>query len=197
MTHPVGCGAFRVRWAVALLLAGCAGATTAVVTKPVTLPTEQPARGRKLGEIGRRVFASLQAGKPEQLLLDSLELSIVLEPDAVSRINVVRARGSDLPPARQLAAAFGGTEYAGACFDRARPEAPAGEVGLRARGFVFDRVLVAGRDAAGGRVAAWLEGTFLVTDAGVWALLLSRVEAPRREHADLALLTCDLRDQLE
>jgi hypothetical protein len=44
-------------------------------------------------------------------------------------------------------------------------------------------------------VAAWVEGTFLATDAGVYALLLSRVEVPRREHADLAIQQCDLEDR--
>jgi hypothetical protein len=161
------------------------------------LPADQPARAQKLGEIGRRLYATLRAGQPEQLVLDELELEAVVEPAAVSRITLVRARGSALPPARELAAAFEHTTYAGACFDRARPEAPAGELGLRAPGFVFDRVLVAGREPGGGRVAAWLEGTFVVTDRGVWALLLSRVEEPRREHADLALQACDLQDQPE
>jgi hypothetical protein len=195
MTEPVRGSELRGWLAGALLLAACAGQTSPVVTRPETLPAEQPARAQKLTEIGRRLFATLREGRPEQLVLDDLELGAVIEPAAVSRISLVRARGSALPPARELVAAFEGTTYAGACFDRARPEAPAGELGLRAPGFVFDRVLVAGREPGGGTVAAWLEGTFVVTDAGVWALLLSRVEEPRREHADLALQACDLRDQ--
>jgi hypothetical protein len=197
MTHILRGWGAGVGSTLALVLAACAGPSAAVVTRPEVLPIEQPARSEKLTEIGRRLFATLRTGRPEQLVLDQLELDAVIEPAAVSRITLVRARGSALPPARELTAAFEHTTYAGACFDRARPEAPAGELGLRAPGFVFDRVLVAGREPGGGRVAAWLEGTFLVTDTGVWAILLSRVEAPRREHADLALQACDLRDQLE
>jgi hypothetical protein len=45
----------------------------------------------------------------------------------------------------------------------------------------------------GGALAGWVEGQFLHTDAGFGALRLDRVEAPRRDHADLELAICELR----
>jgi hypothetical protein len=180
-----------------LLVAACAGSPTQQVTRAVALPDAGPARKQLLSEIGRRIYAELRAGTPERLLLDDFALDRVLESAAASRNAVLRGRGLAAPRPDELRAALVETSYAGACFDRARPAVPAGELGLRESGFVFDRVLVVGREASGTRVAAWLEGTFLATDAGVYALLLSRVEAPRREHADLAIQQCDLMDGLD
>jgi hypothetical protein len=161
----------------------------------VPLPEPGAARKQLLADAGRRIYAELRAGTPERLLLDDLGLDRVLDPTAASRNAVLRARGLAAPPPNDLRAALTGTSYAGACFDRAQPAVPAGELGLRQPGFVFDRVLVVGREPSGTRVAAWVEGTFLATDAGVYALLLSRVEVPRREHADLAIQQCDLEDR--
>jgi hypothetical protein len=186
----------RLGWL--LLLAACAGSPTAPqVTRALPLPEDRAARKQLLGEIGRRIYGELRAGTPERLLLDDLELERVLDGAAASRSAVLRARGLAAPPPAELRAALTKTSYAGACFDRARPVVPAGELGLRQPGFVFDRVLVVGQEASGTRVAAWLEGTFLATDAGVYALLLSRVEVPRREHSDLAIQQCDLADGLD
>ena len=180
------------------LLAACAGSPAAPeVTRALPLPEASAARKQLLGEIGRRIYAELRAGTPERLLLDDLGLSRVLDSAAASSSAVLRARGVSAPRPDELRAAFAQTSYGGACFDRARPVVPAGELGLLQPGFVFDRVLVVGREGGGTRVAAWLEGTFLATDAGVYALLLSRVEAPRRDHADLAIQQCDLADGLD
>jgi hypothetical protein len=63
-------------------------------------------------------------------------------------------------------------------------------------GFVFDRVLIVAAEGDGGALAAWLEGVFVGTGDLVVALVLSRVEAPRRDHTDLALLQCDAMDGL-
>ena len=52
--------------------------------------------------------------------------------------------------------------------------------------------------ALGGRVglrcgvAAWVEGVFVYSNAGFKAIDLQRVEAPRWEHADLEIATCDM-----
>lgn len=180
-----------------LLLAACAGSPASPqVTRALALPEAGDARKQLLAESGRRIYAELRAGTPQRLLLDDLGMSRVLDSAAASSNAVLRARGVDAPRPDELRAAFAKTSYGGACFDRARPAVPAGELGLRQPGFVFDRVLIAGIEGGGTRVAAWLEGTFLATDAGVYALLLSRVEAPRRDHADLVIQQCDLADGL-
>jgi hypothetical protein len=83
--------------------------------------------------------------------------------------------------------------YAGLCIQQGRAEPSGGSLGLRAPGFVFERALLIGRDGGGGAVASWVEGRFLHTDAGFGALSLERVEAPRRDHADLELADCELR----
>jgi hypothetical protein len=76
---------------------------------------------------------------------------------------------------------------------RARLEGPGPALGLRESAFVVDRLLVAGVEPGGGRVAAWVEGTFLYTDQGFFAVVLQRLETPRRDHADLDLAQCDFR----
>src|SRR5204863_4678852 len=80
---------------------------------------------------------------------------------------------------------FHGAHYQALCIQRARPEPAGGLLGLRQPGWVFDRVLVVAEEPGGGRVAAWAEGVFLHTDQGLGAVDLSRLEAPRRDHADL------------
>ena len=83
-------------------------------------------------------------------------------------------------------------EYAGICLQGAR-EAPAdGPLGLEMPGWVFDRFLLIGLRVPGQRLATWLEGVFLYTDAGFFALDLERVEEPRWEHSDLEIAPCDL-----
>jgi len=81
--------------------------------------------------------------------------------------------------------------FSGACFQGLREE-PAGTVtGLIEPGWLFERVLLVGQEATG-RVATWLEGEFLWTDAGFGALTILSVEDPRRGHADLELAVCDV-----
>jgi hypothetical protein len=65
-------------------------------------------------------------------------------------------------------------------------------LGLQADGWIFDRFLLIGRRPSGRRIAAWVEGVFVYTDAGFTALDLERVEEPRWEHSDLEIAPCDL-----
>jgi hypothetical protein len=75
---------------------------------------------------------------------------------------------------------------------RARIEPAGPPLGLREPGFVAERVLVVGAEPGGGKVAAWVEGSFVLTDQGFFAVSLQRLETPRRDHADLDLAPCDL-----
>jgi hypothetical protein len=180
------------------LLAACASAPPPAAIHPAALPDEPAARKLALGQIGRQLYVALAEGQPERLMLDELELRSVLDGEAATRVAALRARGSAPGlAAAELRTAYSGASYQGVCFDRARLEPAGSRLGLLAAGFVFDRALVVGLQPGGSRVAAWVEGTFVSTGDLVFALILSRVEAPRREHADLDLLQCDLRDGLD
>jgi len=180
------------------LLCGCAAAPPPAAIRPTPLPDDPAARKLALGQIGRQLYVALAEGQPERLMIDDVDLRSVLDAEAATRVAATRARGSAPGlAAAELRAAFSGATYHGVCFDRARHEAAGSPLGLLAGGFAFDRALVVGLQPGGSRVAAWIEGTFVGTGDLVFALILSRVEAPRREHADLELLQCDLRDGLD
>jgi hypothetical protein len=133
-------------------------------------------------------------------MLDASELKSIFDTDGALRILQLRERGSapGLAAAEQRAA-FGGTTYGGVCFDRARREAAGTTLGLLHPAFVFERALIVGKQLDGTPIAAWMEGLFMSTGTGdlAVALVLSRVEAPRRDHPDLGLLQCDFTDGLE
>jgi hypothetical protein len=183
--------------ALALALAGCAGVPPPAALRPAPLPEEPQARQLALGQIGRQLYAAVVEGQPERLLVDDLELRSVLESEAATRVAAIRARGSAPGlAAAEMRSSYYGTTYQGVCFDRARFEPAGSNLGLRVGGFVFDRALVVALQPDGGSIASWLEGTFVGTGDQVVALILSRVEAPRREHSDLAILQCDQADGL-
>jgi hypothetical protein len=153
-----------------------------------------------LGQIGRQLYRALGDGEPERLMLDASELKSIFDTDGALRILQLRERGSapGLAAAEQRAA-FGGTTYGGVCFDRARVEPAGATLGLLRPAFVFERALVVGKQADGSAIAAWIQGLFMATGTGdlAVALVLGRVEAPRRDHPDLSLLQCDFIDGLE
>jgi hypothetical protein len=133
-------------------------------------------------------------GRPAEVAFDEKTLDRLLLPDAGRRALALRAQ---MPGPRSLpsdqSALWAGARYAEICVQQGRAEPRAGSLGLRAPGFVFERALVVGREPGGGSLAGWVEGAFLHTDAGFGALTLERVEAPRRDHADLELAVCELR----
>lgn len=186
----------RAALGLGLLLACATPPPPAEPTRALPLPEAREPRHELLTAYGRQIYAQLRAGTPEQLLLDDLALRRVVEDPLATQYAALRARGVSAPAPAILREAFSDKPYLGACFDRARPRVAAGQLGLREAGFVFDRVLVVGTDPAGDRqagyIGAWVEGTFVGTDAGVYALTLARVEEPRTYHADLALGPCDL-----
>ncbi|HET6339204.1 MAG TPA: hypothetical protein VFG30_38570 [Polyangiales bacterium] len=198
MTHPVD----RYRRAAAgwalVLLASCATTPPPAAVRPRPLPEGPQARELALGQIGRQLYAALADGEPERLMLDASELKSIFDTDGAMRVLELRDRGTapGLAAAEQRAA-YGGTTYGGVCFDRAREEPAGSSLGLLQPAFVFDRALVVGKQPDHSTVAAWIEGMFMGTGDLVVALVLSRVEAPRREHPDLELLQCDVVDGLE
>lgn len=180
-----------------IALAGCARLPPPAALRPAPLPEEAQARQLALGQIGRQLYAAVVEGQPERLLIDEQELRSVLDPEAAARMAGFRARGSAPGlAAAEMRAAYAGTTYQGVCFGRARFEPAGGNLGLLTGGFVFDRALVVALQPDGGSIASWLEGSFVGTGDRVVALVMTRVEAPRREHSDLVILQCDQADGL-
>jgi hypothetical protein len=183
-----------VAWA-----SGCGGSGVPRPTTALAAPDSASARRATIDALGRRAWDAMAAGAPQRLLLDDLDLRTVLDSAGATRLSarrlsVVQRIGETDELSRLLA----GASYAGVCLQGARDEAEGGVTGLRSPGWVFDRILVIGRRGTGRRIAAWLEGLFLYTDAGFFAVDLERVERPRWEHSDLEIAPCDLsiRDDL-
>jgi hypothetical protein len=182
---------------VLVLIAGCGAAVpVAVAPRPTTAlgpPQDRDARDRAMDELGRRAWDALSEGTPERLLYDDLDLRVLLDTAGATRVSArrmtLRQRLGDTGDFRTLLA---NAEYAGICLQGAREEPAGGVLGLRSDGWIFDRALVIGRRPEGRRIASWLEGTFVYSDAGFHALDLERVERPRWEHSDLELAPCDL-----
>lgn len=182
--------------ALILVLAACGGGAQAVAAaprhaRPAPIDTED--RRAAMDAIGRKLYASLSDGRPEQVLFDDEALRSLLETPAATRASALRpgvsARLAVRPEAfRPMREA----QFSGICLQNARVEDAAGPLGLRSQGWVFDRALVIGTQPGGRRIASWVEGTFLFTDAGFGAIDLWRVEEPRWEHADLELAPCDM-----
>jgi len=178
-------------------LAACAGASqnraTTEVGRGLAMPADPGARSQALRESGQRFYAALSRGEPEDTVLDALALRRVVDSTAATRYSAQRAGlGLRLGVRPAEFEAFRSAEFAGVCVQGARQRAAGGVLGLLQPTWTFDRVLVVGRRPGGQRVAAWLEGVFAFTDQGFYALDLSRAEAPRWEHSDLELASCDV-----
>lgn len=173
---------------------GCLGSGGARgASAPRVAPEGREERNAAVERFGRRAWGALVAGQPAHLVFDDLELRALLEPAEATRFS---ARRLTLAPrlgrTEELPARLAGAAYAGVCVQGARLERAGGALGLRAAAWAFDRALIIGRRAEGQRVASWIEGPFLFSDAGFGALDLERVEAPRWEHSDLELAECDV-----
>jgi hypothetical protein len=174
-------------------LIACSGAAGSRLPSAAPLPEARAARVVVLQSFGTQLFAALARGAPLQILFDDEALRALLEPGAAARAASLRHNlSATLSAELGDGGLFHGAKYQALCIQRARPEPAGGMLGLRQAGWVFDRVLVVAEEPGGGRVAAWAEGVFLHTDQGLGAVDLSRLEAPRRDHADLELARCDL-----
>lgn len=175
---------------------GTGGGTRPEPAMPETampVPDEREARHRALDRLGRRIYRALAAGDVESLLLDDLAVRRLLAPEAATRASALRTglRGR-LAMRAQAFRVLETATYEGICVQGSRLEPAGSPVGLREPGWVLDRVLVAGEKPGGSRVALWVEGSFLYTNAGFGAISLDRVEEPRWEHSDLDLAPCDM-----
>lgn len=146
-----------------------------------------------MSELGRRLYDLLRRGEPERLLVGDAALGRLVDEGSATQLRALRAgTGARLQVDPARFRILGSARYAGVCLQGARQEPAGGPLGLRADGWVFERVLVVGSQPGGRRVASWIEGAFLFTDAGFGALALTRVEPPRWEHSDLELASCDM-----
>jgi hypothetical protein len=180
-----------VRRAVATLVLACGGASTRA-TVPLPAPDSRAARDTAIEAFGRRAWAALAEGRPGRLLYDDVELRALLDPAGATRFSARRlSLGSRVGATGELSARLASAEYAGICLQGARVEDAGGVLGLERPAWVFDRALVIGRRPGGQRIASWIEGSFVLSDAGFGALDLERVEAPRWEHSDLEIAPCD------
>lgn len=180
----------RLAW-VALCLVACGGGG-APLSRPTTAlaaPDAREDRNAAIDAFGQRAWGALVSRAPSRLLYDELDLRELLDAAGATRFSA--RRGSSVRIGGGVVA-LDSARYAGICLQGAREEPANGVLGLRSRGWVFDRALVIGTRPGGRRVAAWLEGVFVFTDAGFGALDLERVEEPRWEHSDLELAPCDL-----
>lgn len=180
-----------------LALGGCAagsaaGAGTRVPHSAQPLPADDssPAALDTLDALGRRLYAAVERGNWGDVLFDDAALDALLDPTAAARVTTVQRA---VPLSAEQRALWSEARYAGICVQQGRLEPPAGPIGLRASGFLFERALLIGHEPDGGAIAGWIEGRFLNTDAGFGALQIERVETPRRDHADLELQVCELR----
>ncbi|MDQ3037815.1 MAG: hypothetical protein M3Y87_35805 [Myxococcota bacterium] len=176
----------------------CGGSRARSATTPLPMPADVASRHAAMDAFGRRLHAALAAGRPIDVLLGDDELRVLLAGSAATRVAAHRAAigmrvGDDTA---RLTLALEGTEYLGVCLQDARDEPDGATLGLRAPGWVFGRVLVAARRPGGHRIALWIDGVFVFTDAGFGALDLERIEAPRPRHSDLELAPCDMATNL-
>jgi hypothetical protein len=177
--------------AMAGLLAACA--TSALPPAARELPSDARERDRMLATFGRQLYRALASGHLDGVIADDRARDALLRPEVARRSSRSLAAGQYDPAAgeREL---WGSARYSGLCVQSGRTEPPAGVVGLRRSGFVFERGLLIGREAGGGELAGWVEGVFVLTEQGFVALEIERVETPRRDHSDLELAECELAD---
>lgn len=189
----------RAPWAIAVL--GCIVCSVGVVacgsaqrfpSRALPLPEQRAPRDELFDQLGRRAFAMLVSRETAGLLLDDDALRAILQPQAAGEAAALRVSAALLMQATPDASAvLASARYAGVCLQRARVEPAGPPLGLREPGFAIDRLLVVGVEPGGGKIAAWVEGSFVLTDQGFFALQLQRLETPRRDHADLDLAPCD------
>lgn len=181
-----------------VLLSACgspasSGRPPVSASQPMPVPRDDEARRVAIRDFGLELHAALRVARPSDLLFDDIALRELLEPEAATRAAALR-QGVEAR-LRVDAAAFAAlaeTRFGGLCLQASRVEPASSVVGLRSRGWVVDRALLMALQPGGRRLGAWIEGTFLYTDAGFGAVDLSRVEAPRWEHSDLEILPCDM-----
>jgi len=178
----------------ACLLAACASASGA--PSPRALPDDSLERDRVLARFGERLYGAVATGHLEEVVASDRARDALLKPEAAQRtsLELASGKGADAAVAPSDRAVWGSARYAGLCIQSGRLELPSGALGLSKAGFVFERGLLIGREPAGGELAGWVEGVFVLTEEGFVALEIERIEPPRRDHSDLELAVCELAD---
>lgn len=182
---------------VASLLAACG--PSLVPLRTATVPGALSSRQAALHGLGRALFASLEAGMPERVLFDDLALRSLLDSAGASRANAIRqTAGPGLRAQRDaLALALRGSSYLGVCLQESSVEGPGGPLGLRENAWIVARVFLVAQDPRQGRLAGWVEGSFVFTSRGFGAIAIDRVEPARPAHSDLELASCEMAAGLE
>ncbi len=179
---------FLAAYLVLVVLGGCAGSPLlpAVVDDEVV-------RDAALDALGRRLFRAAKEGRFTALLVDGEALDGLLDPAAADRVRHHRPLlARQFSGARRRGRHWRDARYAGLCIAHGETEQPGGPSGLIAPGFVVQRALLIGQREDGDRVAAWIDGTFVLTAEGLVAVEIRQVEAPRWEHSDLELGRCEI-----
>ncbi len=187
--------------AVAVALAGCAGAARAL-PPPIEVPDDAARSGwaeARIAEGVPEVFRALSergAAGMRALRLRPVEVSELFTDAGRQRIERSVPGLTPSPRERrwQLLAQRRSRPVLGWCARGVRVAEPGGVEGFRARTLFVERVLIVGAEESG-RWAAWVEGLVL-TSAGwrmlPWVTFEDAVEAPRRDHTDLGIWDCDL-----
>ncbi len=178
-------------WACAFIISSCArDVAGSQVTRTLPSPPARADRDRALEQLGLRMFEALRQGSTHALLLPDDALGRVLEPEAAARLRVLRvSRPTVLEPAPR---SLDGARYVGLCVQGLYLEPAGSPLGLTQPAMLVRRALVLGALPDQGAIAAWVEGTFVLTDQGFFALSIAHAEQPRRGHADLEIGVCDL-----
>jgi hypothetical protein len=179
----------------ALALAACANARPPSVAR--ALPDDSTERDRVLASFGERLYGAVATGHLEDVFATDRARDALLKPEAAQRTSIELASGkggAEAAIAPSDRAVWRSARYAGLCIQSGRLELPSGALGLSKAGFVFERGLLIGREPAGGELAGWVEGVFVLTQEGFVALEIERIEPPRRDHSDLELAECELAD---
>lgn len=178
----------------ALVLTACASAPAALM--PRALPDDSGERDRVLATFGQRLYGAVATGHLEEVVASDRARDALLKPEAAQRTSIALASGkaSEAAVAASDRVVWKSARYAGLCIQSGRLELPSGAIGLSKAGFVFERGLLIGREPAGGELAGWVEGVFVLTQEGFVALEIERIEPPRRDHSDLELAECELAD---
>jgi len=171
---------------------GC-GAAPPIAIQALPAPARVEERSAQIGALGRMLFDALQGPGLAAVLADGAALDALLLPDMRARWTAQRA-GVGSSAMRVLAPWVGlwaGFEYTGACAQRVRETSPGGALGLRRTSWVAERVLVAAHSGPV-RSGAWVDGTFVLTNQGWRAIVVTHVDTPRAANSDLELAPCDV-----
>lgn len=171
-----------------LCVVGCARAPTLVA---VRMPADPVERRGSLADLSRGLFEGLRAGSLESRVARGGEVDQLVVPEVRFRIERERAGRLDGNLLGTFQRDWANASFGGFCAQGARDEPAARGLGLQQPAWVLDRLLVVAK-LDGSRSASWLEGRFIYTAQGWKTLSLTRIEQPRRHHADLELAPCDV-----